>query len=132
MDGGCTHIFATGDYFGGSEPWCRLDDELDEDALTTVVDFIDLETSEQTVMIEKIGGKAGKTLDALRGSPRWWTGFVEGKEFTADIDESLFSTTYYSIFMAAPEESLEELKLRYVEAASALKGLGWSEGRIAK
>ena len=118
-EGACEHLFATGDYLGGSELWSRLDDELDEKPTVIVEAFLDLEIEDQTTIIEKVGGKAGDTLDAMRNHQLWWTDFVESEVFEAEIDESMFSTTYYSIFVPDAEEALKILKPRYLEAARA-------------
>ncbi|MDC0292216.1 hypothetical protein OAK81_02880, partial [Verrucomicrobiales bacterium] len=74
---------------------------------------------DQTTIIEKVGGKAGDTLDAMRNHQLWWTDLVENEVFEAEIDESMFSTTYYSIFVPDAEEALKILKPRYLEAARA-------------
>ena len=113
----CEHMFATGDYMGGSEPWSLLDDELDEPPKHIVSAFVDRDIDEQTAIIEKVGGEAGETLDALRNHRLWWTEFVESEIFEADIDESMFSTTYYSVFVPDAEKALRILKPRFLKAA---------------
>jgi hypothetical protein len=117
-------VFATGDSFEGTEAWSQIDEALNDDDRTVVEDFLEQSTREQDAVIGKLGGEAAKTLAALRDSPLWWSDFIENEVVTADIDEPSFSTSYYSVFVATPEEAIEELKLRYVEAASALRGLG--------
>ncbi len=124
VDGACEHLFATGDYFEGTEAWSRMDDELEENDQTVMEDFLERSTREQDAVIVKLGAEAAKTLAALRDSPLWWSDFIENEVVTADIDEPSFSTTYYSVFVATPEEAIEALKLRYFEAARALEGLG--------
>lgn len=124
VDGACEHVFATGDSFEGTEAWSQIDEALNDDDRTVVEDFLERSTREQDAVIGKLGGEAAKTLAALRDSPLWWSDFIENEVVTADIDEPSFSTSYYSVFVATPEEAIEELKLRYVEAASALRGLG--------
>jgi hypothetical protein len=128
MDGACEHLFGAGDSFDGTEAWSQIDDALDDDDRTVVEAFLERGGREQDAVILKLGGEAGKTLSALRDSPLWWIDIVEKEVFTADIDEPSFSTTYYSVFVAAPEKAIEELKLRYLEAAGALGGLGLIAG----
>ncbi|MDF1658772.1 MAG: hypothetical protein P1U58_14250 [Verrucomicrobiales bacterium] len=116
----CEHLFATGDYMGGSEPWSMLDVELDETAKCIVSDFVDRDIDEQTAIIKKVGGEAGKTLDALRNRRLWWTEFVESEMIEADIDEAMFSTTYYSAFVPDVEKALGILKPRFLKAAAVV------------
>ena len=118
-ENGCEHLFATGDYLGGSEPWIRLDDEVDEKSKAVVKAFRDREIEDQTAIIEKVGGEAGETLDALRNHRLWWTDFVESEVFEADIDEAMFSTTYYSAFVPDAGAALKILAPRFLDAAKA-------------
>jgi len=117
----CEHMFATGDYLGGSEPWSQLEDEVDEESKEVVEAFRDREIEDQTVLIEKVGGEAGKTLDALRNHRLWWTDFVDSEVFEADINEAMFSTTYYSAFVPDAEAALKILVPRFREAANAVR-----------
>ena len=115
----CEHVFATGDYLGGSEPWSLLDEEVDEKSKAVVEAFRDREIEDQTALIEKVGGEAGKTIDALRNHRLWWTDFVESEVFEADLDEAMFATTYYSAFVPDAELALKILVPRYLAAAEA-------------
>jgi hypothetical protein len=81
--------------------------------------FRDREIEDQTALIEKVGGEAGKTLDALRNHRLWWTDFVESEIFEADLDEAMFATTYYSAFVPDAELALKILVPRFLAAAEA-------------
>lgn len=122
-EGGCEHLFATGDYLGGTEPWSRLDEEVGGASAEVAEGFLDWEIEDQTALIEQVGGEAGETLDALRNYRLWWSDFVEGEAFEADIDEAMFSTTYYSAFVPSVESALEALKPRFLRAVKVLADL---------
>lgn len=119
---GCQHLFATGDYLGGSEAWSRLDDDMEEETRDVLDAFLGRKPMEQKVIIEKVGGEAGETLNAMRNSQLWWTNFVEGEVFEAEVDEPTFSTTYYTVLVPDEEVALKILGHRCLEAARALEG----------
>jgi hypothetical protein len=98
-----------------------LDDEVDEKSKAVVEAFRDREIEDQTALIEKVGGEASKTLDALRNHRLWWTDFVESDVFEADLDEAIFSTTYYSAFVPDAEAALKILVPRFLAAVEAAR-----------
>lgn len=65
MDGACEHLFGAGDSFDGTEAWSQIDDALDDDDRTVVEAFLERGGREQDAVILKLGGEAGKTLEAI-------------------------------------------------------------------
>jgi hypothetical protein len=120
----CEHVAGTYDYFGNSEPICPIVEGEEFDELRTILKFL-AERSEEdanTILARLSGPRRAFLRKARNRDPAlFWVILVRGRRLTADVDESLSSTTYETIFVKNPALTRESLKTRAADLARAFR-----------
>lgn len=98
----CSHHAATYDVMMGTEPADRLADDEEFDAFRAFLSsYQDLEEDAQKELCARLPGNLSTFLQgALENSVElFWLDLLPAKSLEADLSETLFDTTYVSVFV---------------------------------
>ena len=120
----CEHVAGTYDHSRGSEPICTIVDGVEFDDLRTILRFLAARAEKDVnAILARLSARHRAFLrKALQRDPElFWVILVQGRRLTADVDESLFSTTYETVFVKNPTRTRHRLRTRAADVIRAFR-----------
>ena len=126
--GECPHWVGVDDDFRGSDPVYLLTEGEPFDTFREdVAAFDDLTKAKRKASLRSIPEDVAQLIEAAleeNWGEAYWKKFVDYSELEADIDETLFSTTYRSYFVADKGSARETLGVLVKAAIEHMKAKG--------